>query len=82
MDYARPSPTSTSLLNTFTISVNLTSQIYLLGTGGLFTEGWRPVRAVSGSVGGTFEMDASDWSKGIQYQIFDTRPDAEFKPNP
>jgi len=23
-------------------------------------------------------MDCSDWSNGIQYQIFDTRPDTEF----
>jgi len=82
MDYARPPSTLTSLLNTFALWVNLTSQVYLLETRGLFTEGWRPVRAVSGSVGGTFEMDASDSSKGIQHQIFDTRPDAKFKPNP
>jgi len=26
-------------------------------------------------------MDSSDWSNGIQYHIFDTRPDTEFKPD-
>ena len=26
-------------------------------------------------------MDCSDWSNGIQYQTFDTRPDTEFKSN-
>jgi len=25
-------------------------------------------------------MDSSDWSNGIRYHIFDTRPDTEFKP--
>jgi len=24
-------------------------------------------------------MDKSDWSNGIRYHIFDTRPDTEFK---
>ena len=27
-------------------------------------------------------MDSSDWSNGIQYHIFDTRPDTEFKSHP
>ena len=31
------------------------------------------------SVGVIFEMDSSDWSNGIRYHIFDTRPDTEFK---
>jgi len=25
-------------------------------------------------------MDSSDWSNGIRYHTFDTRPDTEFKP--
>ena len=64
----------------FKQSVNLTSQVYLLETEGLFTQGSRPGRTVGGSVGGIFEMDCSDWSNGIQYQIFDTRPDTELNP--
>ena len=27
-------------------------------------------------------MDSSDWSNGIRYHIFDTRPDTEFKCSP
>ena len=37
-----------------------------------------PGRTVGESVGGIFEMDSSDWSNGIRYQTFDTRPDTEF----
>jgi hypothetical protein len=36
---------------------------------GLFTQGWRPGRTVSEWAGGNFEMDSSDWSTGIRYQI-------------
>ena len=56
-----------------------TSQVYFLDTEGLFTQGLQPGWTVGGSVGGILEMDCSDWSNGIQYQIFDTRPDTEFE---
>ena len=55
------------------------SDAYLLEIEGLFTQGWRPGRTVGESVGGIFEMDGSDWSNGIRYHTFDTRPDTEFK---
>jgi len=48
---------------------------------GLFTQGSRRGRTVGDSVGGIFEMDSYDWSNGIRYHIFDTRPDTEFKPS-
>ena len=35
-------------------------------------------RALGESVGGIFEMDSSDWSNGIRYHTFSTRPDTEF----
>jgi hypothetical protein len=63
----------------FKLSVGLTCQAYLLEIDGLLTQGSRPGRTVGGSVGGFSGMDCSDWSNGIQYQIFDTRPDTEFK---
>ena len=47
----------------------------------LLTQGWRPGRTFSESVGGILEMDSSDWSNGIRCQAFDTRPDTEFKNN-
>jgi len=59
----------------------MTSHPYLLEIEGLFTQGWRPGRTVDESVGGIFEMDSSDWSNGIRYHTFDTRPDTEFKPS-
>jgi hypothetical protein len=43
---------------------------------GLLTQGSRPGRTGGGSVGGMYDMYCSDWSNGIQYQVFDT----EFKP--
>jgi len=60
------------------LSVGVTCHPYLLETEGLFTQGWRPGRTVGESVGGIFEMDSSDWSNGIRYHTFDTRPDTEF----
>ena len=51
----------------------------LLEIEGLFTQGSRPGRTVGESVGGVFEMDNSDWSNGLRYQIFDNRSDTEFK---
>jgi len=61
------------------LSVGRTSPVYLLEIEGLFTQGRRPGRTVGESVGGIFEMDSSDWSNGIRYHIFETRPDTEFK---
>ena len=57
----------------------MTGHVYLLETEGLFTQGKRPGRTAGERVGGIFEMDRSDWSNGIRYHTFDTRPDAEFK---
>jgi len=61
------------------LSVGVTSHPYLLEFEGLFTQGWRPDRTFGESVGVIFVMDSSDWSNGIRYPIFDTRPDTEFK---
>jgi len=61
------------------LSVGVTCHPYLLEIEGLFTQGWRPGRTVGESVGGIFEMDSSDWSNGIRYHTFDTRPNTEFK---
>jgi len=49
---------------------------------GFLTQGSRLGRTVGGSVGEmyeTYEMYCSDWSNGIQYQVFDTRPHTEYK---
>ena len=51
---------------------------YLLDIEGLFTQGWRPGRTLGESVGGISEIDSSDWSSGIRYHAFVTRPDTEF----
>jgi hypothetical protein len=61
------------------LSVGLTGHAEILEIEGLLSQGYRPGRTVAESVGGSFEMDGSDWSNGIQYQVFDTRPDTEFK---
>jgi len=66
---------STQRLRSLTLSVTLTIQGHFLEVEGLLTQGSRPGRTVGGSVGEIFEMDCSDWSNGIQYQIFDTGPD-------
>ena len=41
---------------------------------GLFTQGWRPGRTVSESVGGILEMSSSDWSErdSIPYLLHQT----------
>jgi len=62
-----------------TVSVGVTCDAYLLELGGPFTYGSRPGRTVGESVGRIFQMDCSDWSDGIRYHIFDTRPDTDFK---
>jgi len=67
-----------ALVHPVKLSVGMTGQVYLLETEGLFTQGSRPGRTVDGSVGGVFLTDFRDWSNGIQYQIFDTRPDTKF----
>jgi hypothetical protein len=59
------------------LSVSRTGPAYLLEIGGLFTQKSRPGRTVGESVGEILKMDSADWSSGIRYQIFDTRPDTE-----
>ena len=61
------------------LSFGRTSPFYLLEIEGLFTQGSRPGRTFGDSVGGFLVMDGSDWSNGIRYHIFVTRPDTEFK---
>jgi hypothetical protein len=61
------------------LSVGLTSHPDLHETWDLFTEGSRPGPTYGGSVGLIFRIDCSDWSNGIRYHIFVTRPDTEFK---
>ena len=61
------------------LSVGETGLPYLFEIEGLFTQGSRPGRTFGESVGVIVEMDSSDWSNGIRYHIFDTRPDTEFK---
>ena len=63
------------------LSVGVTGHAYLLEIEGLFTQGSRPGRTFGESVGGILEMDSSDWSNGIRYHVFDTKPDTEFKMN-
>jgi len=47
---------------------------------GLFTQESRPGRSAGYLVGGMFALDGFDWSNGIRYHIFDTKPDTELKP--
>jgi hypothetical protein len=61
----------------FKRSVGVTGHFYLLEIDGLFTHGSRPGRTSAESVGGTFEMDYSDWSNVIRHNTFDTRSDTE-----
>ena len=61
------------------LSVSMISRAYLLETECLFTQGSRPVQIFGESVGGILEMDSYDWSRGIRYHIFYTRPDTEFE---
>ena len=63
------------------LSVGVTCHPYHLEIEGLFTQGWRPGWTVGESVGGIFEVESSDWSNGIRYHTFDTRPDTEFNPS-
>ena len=70
----------TSILN---LSVGETGLPEILDIEGLFTHGSRPGRTFGESVDGVhdgiLEMDSSNWSNGIRYHIFCTRPDTEFK---
>ena len=59
--------------------VGRTSSSDLLETEGLVTQGSRPGRSAGYLVGGRFGLDGSDWSNGLQYHIFDTKPGTEFK---
>jgi hypothetical protein len=56
------------------LSVSRTGPAHLLEIGGLFTQGSRPGRTVGESVGGILKMDSFDWSNGIRYHVFGTRP--------
>jgi hypothetical protein len=62
----------------FTLSVSVPGNAYLLEIEGLLTQGSRPGWTVGESVGGNFKMDSSDWSNGIRYHVFDTTSDTEF----
>jgi len=46
---------------------------------GLSTQESRPGRISAGRRGRIFDLDCSDWSNGLRYHSFDTRPDTEFK---
>jgi len=46
---------------------------------GLFDLGSRTGRTFGESVGGNFALVSSDWSNGVRYHNFDSRPDIEFK---
>jgi hypothetical protein len=61
------------------LSVKRTSPFYLLETEDLFTHESQPGRTLGEWVGGVFEIDSSDWSNGLRYHNFDTKPDTEFK---
>jgi hypothetical protein len=60
------------------LSVGGTCPSDILEIEGLFTQGSEPGRAFGESVGWILEMESSDWSSGIRYHFFDTRPDTEF----
>ena len=62
------------------LSVGGTSPSDLLEIEGLVTQGSRPGRSAGYLVGGIFALDGSDWSNGLRYHNFDTKPDTEFKP--
>jgi hypothetical protein len=47
---------------------------------GLLTHESRPCRISAGRRGRMFALDSLDWSIGLRYHNFDTRPDTEFKP--
>ena len=51
------------------LSVGVTRYADLLGIKGLFSQESRPSRTFCESVGGIFEIDSSDWSNRIRYQI-------------
>jgi len=72
-------PSNRSLSPSLKINESTTGHAYLLEIRGLFNEGSRPGRTFRESVGGILKIDRSDWSNGIRYQVFDTRPDTEFK---
>jgi len=48
---------------------------------GLLTHESRPGRISAGRRGQIFDLDCSDWSNGLRYHNFDTRPDTEFNLN-
>jgi hypothetical protein len=60
-------------------SVGVTGHPGILEIEGPFTQGSSAGKTLGESVNGIFEMDSSDWSNGIRYHNFGTRPDTEFK---
>jgi hypothetical protein len=56
------------------LTLSVRGTLYLLVIEGIFTQGWRPGRAVGESVGGILEMDISDWSErdSIPYLRYQT----------
>ena len=64
--------------STCQLSVGGTSPSDLLEIEGPVTQGSRPGRSAGYLVGGIFALDGSDWSNGLRYYNFDTRPDTEF----
>ena len=61
------------------VSVGRTSPSDLLETEGLVTQRSRVGQSAGYLVGGIFALnDGSDWSNGLRYQNFDTKPDTEF----
>jgi len=61
------------------LTVGGTSPFDLLEIEGLVTQGPRPGRSAGYLVGGIFALDGHDWSNGLRYHNFDTKPDTEFK---
>ena len=78
-DSSAPCATSQGRMHILKLSVGVPRNANLLEIEGLFTQGSRPGRSFNKPVGGTFEVDSSDWYwlYGIRYHIFDTRSDTE-----
>jgi len=61
------------------LSVGGTSPSDLLKIEGLVTQGSRLGRSAGHLVGRIVALDGSDWSNGLRYHNFDTKPDTGFK---
>jgi hypothetical protein len=60
------------------LSVGGTYPSDILEIEGHFTQGSSSGQTVGELVGGVVEMDSSEWSNGIRYHTFGTRPNTEF----